>query len=141
MALSMIDKLTNYLMPTEGVAQKEKPVVKADVVQESKVVSLSVHSNQSAKLKVLIVSVAKYDDVRKYADHLKANIAVVINLANVDVNVQHAIKDFMNGVCYVLAGNVQKVAESVFMYTPVDVDMEKELYAYSVPAYVKPKIE
>ncbi|WP_378956399.1 cell division protein SepF [Pelosinus sp. sgz500959] len=141
MALSMIDKLTNYLMPVEGVGHQEKQVEEVDTAQGSKLVSLSVHSNQSAKLKVLIVSAAKYDDVRKYADHLKANIAVVINLVGVDVDTQNAIKDFMNGVCYIVAGNVQRIADCVFMYTPADVDIEKELYAYSVPAYVKPKFE
>lgn len=141
MALSMLDKLTNYLMPTEEVVSKDKLVVGADATQGSKLVSLSVHSNQSSKLKVLIVSVAKYDDVRNYADHLKANIAVIINLAGVDVTAQESIKDFMNGACYVLSGNVQRVAESVIMYTPVGVDIGKELYAYSVPTYVKPKID
>ncbi len=141
MALSMIDKLTNYLMPMEEVQEKEKPVAHTPAPQGSKVVNLSVHSNQSAKLKVLIVSVAKQDDVRNYADHLKANIAVVINLTSVDGITQQSIKDFMNGVCYVLSGNVQNVAESVLLYTPFGVDIEKELYAYSVPPYVKPKTE
>lgn len=47
----------------------------------------------------------------------------------------------MNGVCYVLSGNVQRIADSVFIYTPPNVDIDKELYAYSVPAYVKPKSE
>lgn len=141
MALGMIDKLTNYLMPSEEVAQEEKTMAKTEAAQGGRLVSLSVHSKQSAKLKVLIVSAARYEDVRNYADHLKANIAVVINLTDVDGVTQEAIKDYMNGVCYVLDGNVQKVAECVIMYTPADVDIEKELYAYSVPAYVKPKFE
>ena len=141
MALSMIDKLTNYLMPTEGGGQREKPVGESTAARGSNLVNLSVHSTQSGKLKVLIVSSAKYDEVHTYADHLKANIAVAINLTDVDVTMQESIKDFMNGVCYVLDGNVQRVAESVIMYTPSDVDIEKELYAYSVPAYVNPRID
>lgn len=141
MALSMIDKLTNYLMPVEEVTKKEQPVSDIDVTQGNKPVNLYVHSKQSAALKVLIVSSAKYDDVHMYADQLKANISVILNLTNLDMDMQCSIKDFMNGVCYVLSGNVQRIAEFVFIYAPANVDIDKQLYAYSVPTYVKPKFE
>lgn len=140
MALRMIDKLTNYLMPSEEVATKEQLVEKTDATYAHKPVSLYVHTNQSATLKVVIVSLAKSDDVRMYADYLKANVAVVINLSNLDVSMQNSIKDFMNGACYVAAGNVQRVADAVFLYTPANVAIDKELYAYSVPTYAKTKM-
>jgi len=141
MGLSMIDKLTNYLMPMEKVAQNEQLIGDIDDTHGRKPVNLYVHTNQSAKLKVLIVSPAKFDDVRMYADHLKANITVVVNLTSIEMDVQNSIRDFMNGVCYVLAGNVQRIADSVFIYTPVNVEIDKEIYAFSVPTYVKPKTE
>ena len=141
MGLSMIDKLTNYLMPMEKMVQKEQLVSEVDDTHGRKPVNLYVHTNQSASLKVLIVLPAKFDDVRMYADHLKANITVVVNLIGLDLDMQNAIKDFMNGVCYVLSGNAQRIADSVFIYTPANVDIDKELYAYSVPTYVKPKLE
>jgi len=137
----MIDKLTNYLMPMEKVAQNEQLIGDIDDTHGRKPVNLYVHTNQSAKLKVLIVSPAKFDDVRMYADHLKANITVVVNLTSIEMDVQNSIRDFMNGVCYVLAGNVQRIADSVFIYTPVNVEIDKEIYAFSVPTYVKPKTE
>ena len=141
MGLSMIDKLTNYLMPMEKVAQNEQLIGDIDDTHGRKPVNLYVHTNQSAKLKVLIVSPAKFDDVRMYADHLKANITVVVNLTSIEMDVQNSIRDFMNGVCYVLAGNVQRIADSVFIYTPVNVEIDKEIYAFSVPTYIKPKTE
>ena len=141
MGLSMLDKLTNYLMPMEKVAQKEEPVAEIHDNHGRKPVNLYVHTNQSAALKVLIVSPAKLDDMHMYADHLKANITVVINLTSIEMDMQNTIKDFMNGVCYVLDGNVQRIADSIFIYTPFNVDIDKELYAYSVPTYVKPKFE
>ena len=143
MGLSMIDKLTNYLIPMEKTTQKEQEqlVSEFDDVHGRKAVNLYVHTNLSEKLKVLIVSPAKMEDVRMYADHLKANIIVVVNLTCIEMDMQDTIKDFMNGVCYVLDGNVQRIADSVFIYTPVNVDIDKELYAYSVPTYVKPKLE
>lgn len=141
MALDMLDKLTNYLMPTEEIGTKKQTVSVNDMDYGTKSVNLQVHTNQSIALKIVVVSPAKYDDVRTYADHLKANIAVVINLTGVEIDMQYAIKDFMNGVSYILAGNVQRIADSVFMYTPANVGIDKELYAYSVPTYVKPRSE
>ena len=137
----MIDKLTNYLMPMEKVAQKEQLVSESDGTHARKTANLYVHTYQSTILKVLIVSPAKFDDVRMYADHLKANKIVVVNLTSIDRDMQNSIKDFMNGVCYILNGNVQRIADSVFIYTPINVDIDKELYAYSVPTYIKPKLE
>ena len=125
----------------ERMAQKEQLVTEFDGAHKRKPVNLYLHTNQSENLKVLIVSPAKFDDVRMYADHLKANITVVVNLTSIEKDMQDSIKDFMNGVCYILAGNVQRIADSVFIYAPVNVDIDKELYAYSVPTYVKPKFE
>lgn len=140
MGLSLIDKLTNYLMPLEEVAMQGNVVSEMDAARARRSMNLQIHNNESTSLKVVVASPATYDDVCLYANHLKENIAVVINFTNVEIDMQHAIKDFMNGVCYVVAGNVQRIADSVFIYTPGHVDIEKELYAYSVPAYSKPKI-
>jgi cell division inhibitor SepF len=140
MGLSLIDKLTNYLMPLEEVATEGQVISEMDAARSRRSMNLKVHSNESASLKVVVASPATYDDVCVYANHLKENVAVVINFAGVEIDMQHAIKDFMNGVCYVISGNVQRIADSVFIYVPGHVDIEKELYAYSVPAYIKPKI-
>lgn len=141
MALSMIDRLTNYLMPMEEVAKTEQPVSEKNAAHGRKPVNLYVHSNQSSTVKVLIVSPAKFDDVHVYANHLKENIIVVVNLTGLDVTTQQTIKDFMNGVCYVLDCNVQRVADFVFIYAPANIDIDKQLFAYSVPTYIKPKNE
>lgn len=138
MALGMLDKLTNYLMPMEATAAKKQMVAENDADYGLKPVNLQIHTNKSIALKIVVVSPAKYDDVRAYADDLKGNVAVVLNLTGVEMDMQYAIKDFMNGASYILGGNVQRIADSVFMYTPANVGIDKELYAYSVPAYVKP---
>jgi len=140
MGLSLLDKLTNYLMPLEEVATQGNVVSEMDAARARRSMNLQIHTSESTSLKMVVASPATYDDVCVYANHLKENVAVVINFTDVAIDMQHAIKDFMNGVCYVVAGNVQRIADSVFIYTPGHVDIEKELYAYSVPAYSKPKI-
>ncbi len=140
MGLSLIDKLTNYLMPLEEVATQGNGVSEMDAARARRSMNLHIHSSESNFLKMVVASPVTYDDVCIYANHLKENVAVIINFTNVEIDMQQAIKDFMNGVCYVVAGNVQRIADSVFIYTPGHVDIEKELYAYSVPAYSRPKI-
>ncbi|MBQ1249285.1 MAG: cell division protein SepF, partial [Selenomonadales bacterium] len=43
--------------------------------------------------------------------------------------------DFLNGVCHVLGGRVQYVTEKNILYTPKNVEVEKELFSYSAPVF------
>lgn len=145
MALGLIDKLTNFLMPIEEEVverskeqpQQEQAVTDLSAVRARKA-NLRVHTQEMANgMKVLVANPVNYQDVLLYADNLRANTAVVLNFEHVDEETQRAMVDFLNGVCYVINGNVQRVSELILMYTPENVDISKELYAFSVPTYVK----
>ncbi|HEY3425796.1 MAG TPA: cell division protein SepF [Negativicutes bacterium] len=135
MAIGLIDKLTNFLMPVEDVEIQES------VVNSRKTAHLRVHSHAVADLKMLIASPYTYDAVQLYAEHLKANVAIVVNFENVAEEQHQSINDFLTGVCYVIGGSVERITDSVLLYSPAQVDISKELYAYSVPTYVKQKNE
>lgn len=136
MALGLIDKLTNFLMPIEeSIDAQGVPVMAA---QERKA-HLRVHS--PAALRVYVASPGSFDDVKYYADYLKSNVAVIVNYDNVDAQTQERISDFLNGILYVVNGNAQRVSSSVQMFLPAHVDVSKELYAYSIPTYVRRKTE
>ena len=140
MALGLIDKLTNFLMPIEEVVEgeKEQAVTELSAVRARKTVNLRVHTQETASgFKVLVASPVHYEDVQVYADNLKAKVAVVLNFEQVDEETQRAMVDFLNGVCYVINGNVQRISDSILMYAPEMVDISKELYAFSIPTYVK----
>ena len=140
MALGLIDKLTNFLMPIEEVVEgeKEQAVTELSAVRARKTVNLRVHTQETAGgFKVLVASPVHYEDVQLYADNLKAKVAVVLNFEQVDEETQRAMVDFLNGVCYEINGNVQRISDSILMYAPEMVDISKELYAFSIPTYVK----
>lgn len=130
MALGLIDKLTNFLMPIED----SSVMAEAPAVHERKT-HLRVHS--PAALRVYVASPTSFDDVRMYADYLKSNVAVFVNFDNVDAATQERIGDFLNGILYVVNGNTQRVSASVQLYLPAHVDVSKELYAYSIPTYIR----
>lgn len=131
LASGLIDKLTNFLMPVE----EEQQVVEAPAVVGDRRAQLRVHS--PAALKVFIASPAEFDDVKLCADYLKANVAVMMNFEAVDATVRQRIADFLDGLLVITGGACQRVSESVFVYVPAHVDINKEMYAYSIPSYSK----
>ena len=137
MAIGLLDKLTNFLMPIEE-EQHQTAAVEGTAVQERKT-QLRVHSQ--AALRVYVAAPACFDDVRYYADYLKSNVAIIVNFDNVDKAAQERIGDFLNGILYVINGSSQRVCDSVYMYLPAHVDVNKELYAYSIPTYIRRKNE
>ncbi|CUH96890.1 hypothetical protein P22_3002 [Propionispora sp. 2/2-37] len=130
MAYSLIEKLTNFLMPEEEFQQPNKTVNAA--VSRAQ---LTVHS--PSELKMLVTAPHSYQDALLAADKLKADYAVVVNLQSVSPEIQQSISDFLNGICYVTGGAVERIADSILLYVPLQVDVCKELYAYSVPTYIK----
>ena len=133
MALGLINKLTNFLMPVE-----EETEMPADILGAGdRRAQFRVHT--PGALKVYIATPQAFDDVRVCADCLKANVALLINYEGADANVQQRIADFLNGVAFVAGGSSQRVSDSVMLYVPANVDVGKEPYAYSVPTYMKRK--
>lgn len=131
MALGLIDKLTNFLMPIEDETEK---VSELPSVHERKT-HLKVHS--AAALRVYIGSPASFDDVRYYADQLCTHIAVIVNYDSVDDVTQQRIADFLNGILYAVNGSAQRISDTVQIYLPSGVEASKELFSYSVPTYIR----
>lgn len=144
MALGLIDKITNFLIPVdEEVAAPDKaelPAAKEAVVQDNeRRPKLKVHSQSAGNLKVIVDLPTDFDDVQAYADYLRNSVAVVINYQQVDIATQQRMSDFLNGVCYVLGGSVQLISEQVVLYAYANIEVDKKIFSYSVPTYVRVK--
>ncbi|MDF2568757.1 MAG: sepF 2 [Sporomusa sp.] len=145
MALGLIDKITNFLIPADEelvtTEKAEMPVAKEAVGQDNeRRPKLKVHSQPAAgHLKVVVDLPTDFDDVQAYADYLRNSTAVVVNYQQVDVATQQRMSDFLNGVCYVLGGSVQLVSEQVVLYAYANIEVDKKIFSYSVPTYVRVK--
>ena len=73
--------------------------------------------------KIVIIEPRSFDDSPKLVDSLKAKKPVVINLENIETSVARKIFDFLSGATYALNGNVQKITNNIFMFTPENVDV------------------
>ena len=65
-----------------------------------------------------VVSPTRFDDVQQVADAFKKAQPVIINLQAVDKDLSRRLIDFASGLCYGLEGEMERVAEQVFLVTP-----------------------
>ncbi|PIU63273.1 MAG: cell division protein SepF [Armatimonadetes bacterium CG07_land_8_20_14_0_80_40_9] len=83
-------------------------------------------SSSSKQMEIVVVEPQDFEGVQGVADHLKGRQAVVINLQDVDSETARRIVDFTSGVIYALDGRLQKVNESIFLFTPSNVNIIAE---------------
>ncbi|MFV0315659.1 MAG: cell division protein SepF [Microthrixaceae bacterium] len=65
-----------------------------------------------------VVSPSRFDDVQAVADAFKNVQPVIINLQGVDRELSRRLIDFSSGLCYGLEGEMERVADQVFLLTP-----------------------
>ena len=76
--------------------------------------------------KVHIVAPQRFGDAKEIADFLKGNRPVIVNLQVADRDLQRRMIDFCSGVTYALSGEMEKVADEVFLLTPTNVKVSEE---------------
>ena len=74
-------------------------------------------------LKMIVVEPQGFEECPKLVDNLKAKKPVVINLENLETDIARKIFDFLSGATYALNGNVQKIANNIFVFAPANVDI------------------
>jgi cell division inhibitor SepF len=73
-----------------------------------------------------VVQPASFNAAQEVADTFKGNVPVIMNLQEVDKELSRRLIDFASGLCYGLGGAMEKVANSVYLLTPSDVEVSAE---------------
>ncbi len=73
--------------------------------------------------KLIVIEPKSFDECPKLVDNLKAKKPIIINLEKIEADVARKIFDFLSGATYALNGNVQKVANNIFVFAPENVDV------------------
>ncbi len=76
--------------------------------------------------KVHVVAPAGFNDAQEIGDKLKANQPVIVNLQGVNRDLSRRLIDFASGLTYGLGGQMERVAEQVFLLTPSNVEVPAE---------------
>ena len=75
------------------------------------------------KFKIVVVEPRSFDECPKLVDSLKARKPVIINLESIENDTARKVFDFLSGGTYALNGNVQKIAQNIFVFLPENVDV------------------
>jgi cell division inhibitor SepF len=76
--------------------------------------------------KPFVVGPTSFNDAQDVADKFKINVPVILNLQGVQRDLSRRIIDFASGLCYGLGGQMERVANQVYLLTPSDVEVSLE---------------
>lgn len=80
----------------------------------------------SASTKPQVISPRAFNDAQEIADRFRSHTPVIVNLQEVDRDLSRRLIDFASGLCYGLNGQMEKVADRVYLLTPADVELSAE---------------
>ena len=91
--------------------------------KDARVVPMASRATGPNQLKMIIIEPKAFDECPRLVDSLKAKKPVIINLEKIETDAARKIFDFLSGATYALNGNVQKIANNIFVFAPENVDV------------------
>jgi cell division inhibitor SepF len=76
--------------------------------------------------KVHLVHPTSFHDAQEIGERFRSGQPVIMNLGGVDRDLKRRLVDFSAGMIFGLSGEMQRVAESVFMLTPKNVEVSAD---------------
>ncbi|MBQ1216257.1 MAG: cell division protein SepF [Firmicutes bacterium] len=97
-------------------------------VKDNRVVNMQNTNTSSvnritSQFKMVVIEPKGFDESPRLVDNLKAKKPVIINLEKLESDTARKIFDFLSGATYALNGNVQKIANNIFVFVPENVDV------------------
>lgn len=93
-------------------------------MQQSSATTVKAQANDKAQ--IVSVEPRTYEEIQFVADHLKGRRAVVVNLHRLPEDKVRRVKDFLSGVIYVIDGSVEKLSDTMFLFTPNAMGVAKQ---------------
>jgi cell division inhibitor SepF len=106
----------------DELEEQEEP--RASKRRQAKITPLP---NSSAKMKMLVFQPSSYEEAECIIDNLKSRKPVIMNLDELELELGQRILDFVGGAVYSLNGDIKKVARSIFVVAPSNVDVAQNV--------------
>ena len=75
---------------------------------------------------VHVVEPRGFNDAQQVGDRVKGNQAVILNLQSSGKELRRRLIDFSSGLAYATGGSMSRVADAVFLISPLDVEISEE---------------
>src|SRR6478672_3885463 len=89
-------------------------------------VSSTVMRTSASSARVHVVEPHGFNDAQEIGDRLKASQPVILNLQGVPRELQRRLIDFSSGLAYAVGGSMSRVADSVFLISPMNVQLSED---------------
>lgn len=98
-----------------------------------------INTGSSKSYEIRIAFPKEYEDSVNIATHLQNNRAILVNIKYLDPSTSKRLIDFLCGTAYAINGNMKKVTDHIFIFSPKTVliemaddisDMEKATQEY-----------
>ena len=118
------EKEGKSILPPEPLAA-EKPITRpTPAAQRTEAPRPTMNTGKYTNpFKLVVTEPSGFEECPRLVDNLKSRKPVIINLENLETDVARKIFDFLSGATYALNGNVQKVANNIFIFAPENVDV------------------
>ena len=107
----------------DNVAIQPDYTMKNEQKQKS---SKTVDINRYRGYEVMVCEPASYEDAMSLVKHLKDRKTVILKLDMLDRENALRIVDFLCGATHALGGSQQKIGDSVFIFTPINVSLSAD---------------
>ena len=118
--MSAMQRLWSFL----GFTEEEAEGVAEDEPRRRRAPVFSLHTNRS--MEIVVLEPRSFDEARAGADHLKSRRPVIVNLKDTDRDLAKRVVDFTCGVTYAVDGQMQRIGEEIFLFTPSTVTVLAE---------------
>jgi len=88
--------------------------------------SASVRTVSEKDLESEVITARSYSDAQLLADHIRANLPVVLDLRKVEPAMVRRLVDFASGLTYALGGSMRKIGQGVILVTPANVNIARD---------------
>tara|TARA_A100001015_G_scaffold221546_1_gene249365 strand:+ start:38 stop:466 length:429 start_codon:yes stop_codon:yes gene_type:complete len=83
-----------------------------------------IKDHQAVQMEIRIAFPKNYEDSVNIATHLQNKRAVVVNLQYLDPSTSKRLIDFLCGTAYAMSGNMKKVTDQMFIFSPKNILIE-----------------
>lgn len=113
------DDEVDFAANNEPQFNYDQPPVRTTSTKKAKVVNIAT----TTQMKVVVVSIERFDEAKEVVDHLCNKKPVVVNLEKLDKDISRRVIDIISGASYALDGSTQKIAKGIFLVAPYNVDI------------------
>ncbi|MFW6287766.1 MAG: cell division protein SepF [bacterium] len=115
------NKILNFFGLDNDFMEEESEVING---HENKRI-VSIYKRQG--FRIMVHSPDSFAEVQNIVDQLKSRKPIILNLEEMERDKARRIVDFISGAVYGIDGNVQKISDAIFVFTPPNVELDGEI--------------